>query len=274
MKILIIGVNGMLGTELAQEFAEYNPVLWTRDDLDISNFEDIDKKISNSNFEVIINATGYTNVDKAEEEESLATLINGGAVAHLAEVCQKIGATLVHYSTDYVFGGEKKEGYKEDDIPNPQNAYGRSKLVGERAILSIQSFKYYIIRTSWLYGHNGKNFVDTMLRLVKEGKPIKVVDDQFGSPTYARDLAHATKEILVSNPKFGIYHRTNSGQTSWYEFAKEIFLVFAVNADLSACASIEYPTPAKRPKYSTLISTKLPNMRSWQEGLREYKNQY
>lgn len=273
-KILIIGAKGMLGTELVDEFAEYNPVLWTRDDLDITNFEDINKKISSSDFDVIINATGYTNVDKAEEETDLATLINGESVLHIASACQKIHAIFVHYSTDYVFDGEKKEGYKEDDIPNPQNAYGRSKLAGERAILSIPSLKYYIIRTSWLYGKNGTNFVDTMLQLAQEGKKIKVVDDQFGSPTYAKDLARATREILMSHQEYGIYHRTNSGQTSWYEFAKEIFSVFGVRADLSACSSMEYPTKAIRPKYSTLINTKLPNMRSWQEGLREYKNQY
>ncbi len=271
MKILIIGANGMLGTDLAQEFAEYNPTLWAREDLDITNFDDVDKKILNSDFEIVINAAAYTNVDKAEDEEDLAILINGDAVFHIATACKKIGATFVYYSTDYVFDGEKKEGYKEDDITTPKNAYGRSKLAGEKAILSLPDLKYYLIRTSWLYGKAGKNFVATMLRLAQGGKEIKVVNDQFGSPTYAVDLARATKEILISNPEYGIYHRTNSGQTSWHEFAKEIFSIFNVQANLVPCSSAEYQTKALRPKYSTLISTKLPSMRSWKECLREYK---
>jgi len=284
MKTLIIGAKGMLGTELAKTFEKYNPILWNSSDIDITEKEQIDEKIMSLAPELIINAAAFTAVDKCEEQEELATKVNGRAVGYLADIAYQIGAILVHYSTDYVFDGTKKQGYVEDDMPNPISAYGRSKLEGEKAILSIMSranmnvrdndgaeFKFYIIRTSWLFGQAGKNFVETMISMGQGHEPLKVVNDQFGSPTYASDLAKATLEIIESNKPFGIYHRTNDGQTSWYDFAKEIFKVFEKDVDLSACSTEEYPTPTKRPKYSILLSTKLKPMRSWQSALKDYK---
>lgn len=276
MKTLILGAKGMLGHELAKAFLDFKPFLWDLDEIDITSETQVKEKISDLAPELIINAAAYTNVDACETNEALATKVNGQAVGYLANVAAKIGAVLVHFSTDYVFDGTKKEGYKEDDAPNPINAYGRSKLSGEQMLKQVQhdagNFTYYIIRTAWLYGVHGKNFVETMLALAEKGEPIKVVDDQIGSPTYAVDLAKATRELVESKKSSGIYHRTNAGQTSWYWFAKEIFTVFNRQVDLSPCASSEYPLPAKRPEYSVLQNTKLSEMRSWQEALKDYKN--
>lgn len=277
MKTLIIGAKGMLGHELAKAFVEYRPTLWDIDEIDITDQGRVNDKIGALSPELIINAAAYTNVDACEENEELAHLVNGTAVRYLAEVASKLGATLVHYSTDYVFDGTKQEGYTEDDAPNPINAYGRSKLAGEQAILKATKpqgasspLRYYLIRTAWLYGHAGKNFVETMLSLADKGQPIKVVDDQVGSPTYAPDLAQATRELIASKAESGIYHRTNSERVSWYGFAKAIFEVYGKAVDVSPCATAEYPRPAQRPAFSVLRSTKLPPLRSWQEALRDY----
>lgn len=273
MKTLIVGARGMLGHELVKVFLDWKPFLWDKDEIDITNQAQVEQKISDLAPELIINAAAYTNVDACETNEALATKVNGEAVGYLAEAAGKIGATLVHYSTDYVFDGGKKEGYGEDDEPNPINAYGRSKLEGELRVTSSELRDWYIIRTAWLYGKDGKNFVETMLALAGKGQLIKVIDDQISSPTYAVDLAKATRELIESKKPAGIYHRTNSGQTSWHGFAKEIFSVFGKQVDLSPCATSDYPLPAKRPAYSVLRNTKLPEMRSWQEALRAYKDE-
>ncbi len=272
-KILILGAKGMLGSELSLAFAKYNPILWTRDDVDVCDARLVRKKILDLNPNFVINATAYTDVDKAEENKRLARAVNASAVEYIAGAARDIGATLVHYSTDYVFDGIKKQGYVETDKPSPKSVYGKSKLEGEQKIFYFArngNLSYYIIRTAWLYGSHGKNFVQTMLRLAREKKQIKVVGDQFGSPTYAQDLAESTREIIESKKPFGIYHRTNSGQTSWYGFAKEIFSAFGINADLQACSSEEFLRPARRPQYSVLRSEKLPDLRSWKEALRAY----
>ncbi|MBI4122427.1 MAG: dTDP-4-dehydrorhamnose reductase [Parcubacteria group bacterium] len=270
MKTLIIGAQGMLGHELAKVFAGHKLFLWDLNEIDITNQEQVNEKIGDLAPELLINAAAYTNVDACETNEGLATRVNGTAVGYLAEITSKLGATLVHYSTDYVFDGAKHEGYAEDDAPNPINAYGRSKLAGERAVQSSGLASWYVVRTAWLYGIHGKNFVETMLALADKGEPIKVVDDQIGSPTYAPDLAVATLELVESKKPSGIYHRTNDGVTSWYGFAKEIFKVFTREVDLAPCASADYPRPAKRPSFSVLQSTKLPPLRPWQEALRDY----
>lgn len=271
MKILILGAKGMLGQELAHVFADYQPILWTKDDFDITSKFQVYEKIASLKPELIINAAAYTSVDDCETNEDLATKINGQAVGCLAEVANKIGAKLIHYSTDYVFDGKNKEGYGEDDKPNPISAYGRSKLEGELQLKNSKLTDWYIIRTAWLYSMHGKNFVKTMLSLADKGQPIKVVVDQIGSPTYAYDLALATRRLLESQEPSGIYHLTNSSQTSWYGFAQEIFKVFDKQVNLSSCTTIEYPVPAKRPAYSVLRNTKIKPMRSWQEALRAYK---
>jgi len=260
----------MLGQELAHVCADWEPVLWDLGDIDITDQSQVNGKVEALSPELIINAAAYTNVDACEENEALATKVNGEAVGYLADVAARLGATLVHYSTDYVFGGTRQGGYQENDTQNPINAYGRSKLAGEQEILAAGLFSYYIIRTAWLYGHAGKNFVETMLSLAEKGEPIKVVDDQVGSPTHAPDLARATRELVASKAEPGIYHRTNSEATSWYGFAKAIFEVYGKAVDVEPCKTIEYPRPAKRPASSILLSTKLPPLRSWREALQEY----
>ena len=206
---------------------------------------------------------------------------------------QKKVPVFIHYSTDYVFDGKKSGGYKENDEPrNPVNIYGESKLLGEKYVSNgssrNKSLKYYIIRTSWLYGRNGKNFVDTISELLQNRDQIKVVNDQYGKPTYAHDLAIKTRELLEGDYLSGIYHITNETENkekgiSWYDFAKEIFLInrekighayrqAGKNKEITPCASMEFPRPAKRPKWSALVNTKLPLTRNWREALKEYLN--
>jgi len=272
MKILILGYKGMLGHELVEEFRnDHELVLWDREQIDISKKEDVIKKVSALHPDAVINAAAYTAVDEAESNKDLAYKVNGCALGFLATACEKINALLVHFSTDYVFDGENHNGYKENHSYNPINMYGKSKALGEKMILDI-SPKYYIIRTSWLFGKYGKNFVETMLRLAGENKDIKVVNDQFGSPTYAKDLASEVRKLVESQDQYhyGIYHITNYGTCSWYDFAVKIFELSNLNLKVKPVKSEEFPTPARRPTYSMLINTKLPPMRKWEEALGDY----
>ena len=281
MKTIIIGARGMLGQELKKTFQDWNPICWDQAEIDIADKEDVENKISETKPELVINAAAYTNVDGAETNRDLAMKINGYGVGNLAKACKKIGAILIHYSTDYVFDGKKQEGYKEDDQPkNPINVYGESKLLGEK-LLRENTGRFYLIRLSWLFGEFGGNFVETMLTLGKKNETIKVVNDQRGKPTFAFDLAKKTRDLVEKKFPFGIYHITNESACSWYEFACEIFKIVqtqkARSRDL-ACENIkiipvkskEFPTAAKRPAWSILINTKLPLNRSWQEALKEY----
>ena len=270
MKILILGYKGMLGHELAEEFKNnHELVLWDREQIDISKKGDVIKKISDLWPDVVINAAAYTAVDEAESNKDLAYKVNSCAVGFLATACKEINALFVHFSTDYVFDGENHNGYKENYPYKPINMYGKSKALGEKMILDI-SPKYYIIRTSWLFGKNGKNFIETMLRLAEENKDIRVVNDQFGSPTYAKDLALEVRKLVESQNQFGIYHITNSETCSWYDFAVKIFELSNLNIKVKPVKSEEFPTPAKRPTYSMLINTKLSPMRKWEEALKDY----
>lgn len=281
-KILILGAKGMLGSDLCFVFKKEKPICWDYKDLDITDRKKVRTKIKKLNFSIVINAAAYTNVEMAEKKFSLAKKVNAQAVKNLAEVCAEIGAIFVHYSTDYVFNGKKKNGYREDDSPeNPVNKYGLSKLLGEKEIIKCklenENFKYYLIRTSWLFGsktepHQHKNFVETILKLAKEKKELKVVNDQFGKPTYTYDLAIATKELINKRMLFGIYHLTNEGVTTWYKFAKEIIKISRLKTKIKPCKSSQYKTIAKRPKYSILINSKFPKLRSWKLALKEYLN--
>ena len=270
MKILILGYEGMLGNELVKVFTKGNElVLWDRGEIDISDRADVIEKIGELKPDVVINAAAYTAVDKAESEEDLVYKVNGCAVGFLSTICKEINALLIHFSTDYVFDGENHLGYKEDHSYKPINLYGRSKALGEKMILDIKP-RYYIIRTSWLFGKHGKNFVGTMLRLAEEGKDLKIVNDQFGSPTYAKDLAEKVKELIGSENPYGIYHVTNSESCNWHEFALKIFELSGLKPNVKPVTSNEFPTPAKRPTYSMLVNTKLSPMRSWEEALKAY----
>lgn len=280
MRYLILGKSGMLGHDMEKTFHGEDYISLDIVDLDITDRDAVFETLMSIQPDVLINCSGYANVDKAEEEEEKANEINGYAVGVLAKACREIDATLVHFSTDYVFDGTKKSGYNEEDAPSPINAYGRSKTLGESLIfdemdsldeLNPVEGKYFIIRTSWLYGHHGANFVDTMLDLAKSKKELKVVDDQFGKPTYTVDLCRQVKWLVESREyPTGIYHITNENETNWNEFAKEIFKLAKKDVSVIACATGEYPRPAKRPKYSSLNNNQLPKLRSWKEALKDY----
>ena len=262
----------MLGQELVEVFEKGNElVLWDRGQIDISKKEEVIEKVGELKPDVVINAAAYTAVDDAESNKDLAYGVNGYAVGFLAAICKEINALLIHFSTDYVFDGKNHLGYKEDHPYEPLNMYGKSKALGQKLILD-DGPSPYLIRSSWLFGKRGKNFVETMLRLANEGKDIKVVNDQFGSPTYAKDLAEKVKELIDSKKPSGIYHITNSESCSWYEFALEIFKLAKLKPNVKPVKSEEFPTPAKRPIYSMLINTKLPPMRKWQDALKDYLN--
>ena len=275
-KILILGSNGMLGHDLAKAFSDTNPILWDKSELDITDEEQVTLKLNEIKPTIVINAAAYTDVDGAENNATLASKINGTAVGYLAKVCREIGAILVHYSTEYVFSGTKSNGYRENDKTDPLNVYGRSKARGEE-LLQKNSEMYYLIRSSWLYGQapqagkpRGLNFVQTMLKLAQAGEEIKVVNDQFGKPTYGRDLAQASRRLIDEMKPCGIYHLVNEGLCSWYDFAKKVFEIKGIKANLSPVSSAEYNSATPRPKYSVLINSKFELMRSWQEALEEY----
>lgn len=269
MKILLLGANGMLGHALADVFVEDDLVLGDLPDYDLTAYNDLNQKIGQIQPEVIINAAAYTNVDGCETDKELCLSVNGLSLGNLSEVAKKHQAVLIHYSTDYVFGGTKKDGYAENEPINPVNAYGVSKARGEELILK-SGCDFYLIRTAWLYGKFGKNFVETIIELSAKQEEIKVVNDQFGSPTYAPDLAKATRQILIDKKPFGVYHQTNAGTCSWYDFALKIKEIKGFEASIVPVSSVEFPRPAKRPQYSILINSKLPSLRSWQEALVDY----
>lgn len=260
IKTLIFGVGGMLGTDLALVFPD--AIKLTHDDIDIANREQVIETIKRIAPDVVLNAAAYTNVDGCEDEANreLAFDVNGRAPGYIAEGCSMVGATLVHFSTDYVFDGSKEE-YVESDLTAPINVYGESKLLGERDIIENMN-DYRIIRTSWLFGQHGGNFVETMLKLSGEMDFVKVVDDQFGKPTFTADLAHKTAEIIGLAP--GVYHITNDGVCSWFEFAS------AVIDNVVPCSSDEFLRAAKRPTHSVLVNTKTTPMRHWKDALDDY----
>jgi len=279
MKVLILGYKGMLGRELVDAFADsnnnsrsedYDLVLWDRNQINISNRESVIKNIGDLKPDIVINAAAYTDVDNAEYNKDLVYKVNGCAVGFLAHICKQIDALFVHFSTDYVFRGNNHLGYKESHPPvDADTVYGKSKALGEKMILDT-SKKYYLIRLSWMFGKYGKNFVEKMLQLASERKEIKVVNDQFGNPTYAKDLAAAVRKLIESKENHGVYHITNSGHCSWYDFALKIFKFSGLEVNVKPVRSEEFPSAAKRPTYSMLINTKLPAMRSWQDALISY----
>jgi dTDP-4-dehydrorhamnose reductase len=300
MKVLIIGSKSMLGQELMDEFqsAGYEILGWDKEDIDITKRDKVIKNISELKPEIIVNAAAYNAVDKIEEgEKELAEAVNGYAVGNLSEAAQMVGAILVHYSTDYVFEGKEIDGYKEDDEPKPQSVYARSKWIGEQLLINpkseiliskqvsnskqnpkskIQNLKYYLIRTSRLFGKPAisegakKSFVDVMLKLAEEKDSLELVDEEMSSPTYVCDLARRTREIIEWQKPFGIYHATNAGGCTWYGWAKKIFEISGKSVKLVPVGADKFPRPAKRPKYSVLLNTKLPPMRSWESALEEY----
>jgi len=264
VKILLTGRNGQLGWELARALAPLGEVIaFDRSSLDLAVPDQIVSAVRSVRPDVLVNAAAYTAVDQAETEQDAAQAINAVAVAVLAEEAKRARALFVHYSTDYVFDGTKDTAYLEEDLPNPLNAYGRSKLAGEQAIRSIDGH-YLILRTSWVYAARGKNFLLTIRRLLRERQELRVVSDQIGAPTSAEALAHASAELLRRHTPAalgdarGVYHTTAAGYTSWHGFATEIARLERPDPPVRIVpiASSEYPSPARRPRNSCLSNEK------------------
>lgn len=275
MRVLITGSNGQLGSELVDLYASRGDVVRGLDipDIDITSQDSIAQAFLEFPPDVVINCAAWTAVDAAEEHEAAALAVNGIGPDLVARACAAIGAWMVQISTDYVFSGDASSPYDEDAAPNPQSAYGRTKLVGEEAVRDALPDAHYIVRTAWLYGHRGQNFVKTMLRLEGERETIDVVDDQVGQPTYARDLAAQIALLIDARLPAGNFHATNAGQVSWFGFTQEIFrLIGADPARVVAVTSEQFVRPAPRPAYSVLGHRKweefgIPMMRPWQDAI-------
>lgn len=286
MVVLVTGAAGQLGQSLqyiAPNYPEIQFIFATSSDLDITNEASVKVFFAAHKIEACINTAAYTAVDKAESEPEKATAINVLGPRNLAKACATTDAILCHVSTDFVFDGDasnwdalqQSQGYKENNATNPLGVYGQTKLDGEKEVANHCS-KYYIVRTSWVYSVFGNNFMKTMLRLAQDRDSLNVVNDQIGTPTNAVDLAKALVTMLlqtnISKSPFGIYHYSNEGVCSWYDFAKEIFAVHQVAITVNPIPSESYPTPAKRPKYSVLDKTKIKDtfnleIKNWQESL-------
>lgn len=302
MRILITGACGMLGRDLVEALSKEHEVVGL--DVkspksivnspkstvhgsrfivcDITDRKNIIKAICDVRPEVVIHTAAYTDVDGCEKNKDLAYKVNGTGTQNVALACKKCKAVMAYISTDFVFDGEKRRPYLESDKPNPLSIYGKSKLKGERYVSSLLN-KYFIIRTSWLFGEHGRNFVNTILNLAQEKKELKVINDQIGSPTHTKDLAQATEHLLNLiqdlesriQDLFGIYHISNSGSCSWYEFAREILRVTSYELRVKSISSEELDRPAKRPGFSVLnnsryIKTVGEPLRPWQKALKAY----
>lgn len=266
--ILLCGANGMLGQDFCEVAKEkgFDVLKTDHKDLDITNFDAVKSYFESHDFDYVFNVAAYTNVDLAEEEIDKAFLINEKGAGNLAMAAKEKDVPLVYISTDYVFDGEGSTPYEPDDKPNPQSVYGESKLAGEVAVQTLCD-KYYIARTSWLYGQYGKNFVETMLSLADKMPELKVVDDQRGCPTWTVDLSNALLTIIAEKP-YGIYHTCSEGETTWYGFTKKIFELANKDVKLNPCTTEEFPRPAKRPKYSVMNNNGI--IGHWENGLIEY----
>jgi len=276
--VLITGANGQVGSEIQELSKDYLYTFYFTDSdtLDISNEKAIKEFITQNSINTIINCAAYTAVDKAQSELELANKINHLAVQYLAQIAKEQNIELIHISTDYVFDGQNYKPYNETDRTNPKSVYGQTKLDGENTMLEINPANSIIIRTSWVYSSYGVNFVKTMLRLGNEKESLGVIYDQIGTPTYAKDLAKAILDILphINNNVVEIYHYTNEGDVSWYDFAKEIMKMAKLDCQIYPIESSEYPTPALRPHYSLLNKAKIKkafnlSIPFWKESLRE-----
>lgn len=268
-KVLILGSKGMLGFQLMRAFKDYKLTGLDKSEIDITNKKYLEQKILNLKPDIIINAAAYTNVEEAESRQEFTIKTNGKAVGYLAQIAKKINAVLIHYSTDYVFDGKNRKGYRESAQPNPINVYGKSKFLGE-ALLRRAHNRYYLIRSSWMFGQNGQNFVDKILQIASANAKITVVNDQWGKPTFTQDLAYRTKQLVEQEKPFGIYHITNEGKTNWHQLARRAIELKGLKVKITPIESSQYKTSAKRPICSVLVNTKLPKLRHWEEALQEY----
>lgn len=287
LKILITGGKGQLAQQIygiikkgssdlgIMDEAYKNAELWMpdADEMDITNLEEVKQKLTEFNPEIIINCAAMTNVDGCESNEELAFTVNALGARNLALVCENIGSKLIHISTDYVFKGEGQIPYKEYDVTAPVSVYGKSKLLGENYVREFCS-KYFIVRTSWLYGHGGSNFVKTIIKAAKEKGELQVVNDQRGNPTYAEDLAHHILKLALTE-EYGIYHCTGNGECSWYDFARAIVEYANINCKVEPITSEKLNRAAKRPSFSSLDNMMLrctigDEMREWREALKQF----
>lgn len=275
--VLVTGANGQLGTcikQIANSYKNTQFIYTNTSNLDITNKTEVFSFFKNNNIDYCINCAAYTAVDKAEEEVDKATEINVIGVKNLAKACNKNNTTLIHISTDFVFDGNKQTPYKETDTPNPKSIYGLTKLQGEQQI-PLATKKYFIIRTSWLYSEFGNNFMKTMLKLGKVKDELRVINDQKGTPTYAKDLAKIILKIInATNIEFGIYHYSNDSETTWYGFSKKIVTLANIQIKIKPITTAAYKTAAERPKYSVLDTKKLKKalcieIPIWQKSLKK-----
>lgn len=273
--VLVTGASGQLGRELMS----LKPLEWIkfigvdRDNLDITKLDNCREVLTQYLPDVVIHCAAYTEVDKAESEPDEAFRINAAGTRNMALSAEEIQAKFCYISTDYVFDGKGTKAYSEYDLTNPQTVYGQSKLAGEKLVQTLSS-RYFIVRSSWIYGKYGNNFVKTMLTLAQEREHLKVVSDQIGSPTYSLDLAHFLIE-LIQTDYYGIYHASNTGVCSWYELAKAIFEESGILVMLEPCTTEEYPRPVRRPAFSVLDHISIRSngfllLRPWRDALRHY----
>jgi dTDP-4-dehydrorhamnose reductase len=274
MRVLITGANGILGRALADRLNKAHTLfLWGRDEADLTDEGAVRGAAQGIEFDAIVHAAAMTNVDGCESEPERAMAVNRDGARHVARLAHDRGAVIVYVSTDYVFDGTKEAPYLEEDPPNPINAYGRSKLAGEEAARASGA-RCLVVRTSWLFGHGGTNFVDTIATKLGRGEELEVVDDQRGSPTYARDLAHGI-ELLLRRAATGTVHVTNSGHTTWYGFAVEIARYLGSTVPIRPTTTERFPRPAARPKHSVLSGARYRALTGespppWEEALHHY----
>lgn len=279
MKIVVLGSNGQLGREFVNylQTTENKIFAFSHSMLDIEDFGEVFKTFRSINPDVVINCAAYTKVDKAEEEKDLAYGVNAIGAKNVSFASFEVNAKVVYFSTDYVFNGEKDSPYIEIDTPEPISTYGKSKFWGEQYTKEFNP-NHLILRVSWLYGVNGNNFVKTVIRLTKHNKYLRIVNDQYGTPTYTLDVVKQTIKLL-ENDRIGIYHLSNIGGTTWFEFAHEILRDLGLQSEVIPISSEEYPTLAKRPKHSVLKNyflelEKLNIMRQWKVALEDFINNY
>ncbi|MFO7866839.1 MAG: dTDP-4-dehydrorhamnose reductase [Candidatus Aminicenantes bacterium] len=280
LKIVLIGADGQLGSDLKRVFGEKRLIPLYYPDFDLTRTGDAEKQIKSARPDVVINTAAFNKVDECENNMPAAFELNGYAVRNLAQWCLDSDSVLVHFSTDYVFDGRKSSPYTESDSPNPLNVYGVSKLCGEYFTLNAQKDNI-LIRTSGLYGWagcwgKGYNFVDTMISLAKKSRKIKIVNDQWVTPTHTGDLAGRVKDVMAKGGQ-GLFHLTNEGECTWFRFAQEIFAQTGLNPEVEAVSSAAYPSEARRPEYSVLENRRaaqmgIPPMRHWKDALKDYLN--
>ena len=278
MKVAVIGANGQLGTDIVAAFAKESIIPLTQQDIEISDARSVERAFASIEPDVVINTAAYLNVELCEKERGRSFLVNETGAGNLARVLEEQRVPLLHISTDYVFDGEKRSPYVEADKTNPLNIYGESKLAGEKAI-QAGCQRYFIVRTSGLYGHarclaKGANFIEKILARAGEQKELRVVNDEVLTPTYTQDLARQIRSLVHTN-EYGLYHATNSGECSWFEFAKEALRLAGASATVVPVSSKEYPSEVRRPAYSVLANAHLQSlgldqMPHWHESLRSY----